>query len=1310
MALWLSTLSHGQIHNLRFYYQSLGLNVGWSASGLAQDLQFHHCFWSTYIDGSDDLKLNNILVNDCAQLLDSGFFFNLEITHLTATNIWYGYLVNPSCNPYDSSVTFKNCLIPGAVELSCRTYDEATDDFYPHVGWVTSSYYNYHIGPSTNLLNPYPFTSAGGANFYLKNNSPFRNVGTTNIDASALANIRTQTTYAPQDGGMPDTNAPDLGYHYPLNEDSDHDGLPDWWELKWFGNYSQSGQNHYHYDPEYDYVSDGLGDYDGDGTSNFNEYLNGTDPNKIRFELGATNDYVNHTSVTVQVDIAGGVPSYYAIFVNQTSVTNWLPFTSTNLTVSLGATDTNYNVVVGLKGLPADAQQTWLSYEFFLDRVPPTLSITNPALANGTATVIKPYLQLQGYANEQLVSLSYDISNAFGLATNLDVGISDRWFDTNVFDFTTNYFRAYDVPLATYANYITLRVTDRAGNEAVSNFNVVLDYTTATVTPVVKLLWPQDGMAVSGTNIFLRGTLSDETGTVVAEVVDGDGITNTITGLVERNGVFWVENVALTGTNQIKLTATDAAGNVTITNFMVKASDLNLTITQTPTGDDLYQPVGSVRGTVSAASTVTVNGITATVEATANAQGTFDWQADNVPNSGEGTATFTAQATPPTAGSGSGSGGTPTTTATAAERGPYVAVIMHAASQLVKSDNATTGDWGRSGRGKGYGASVIGSGADWLLTYKGARTYGEEHPGGWFININKWEGSGSSAPTISSRTITSAPSDETVDHFADPYGDIKAAPDADVTELGWAGSVGHNGYPPTFISHYYADKREYNYDSPDGWHTVLKMPYARTQVKLFTGGKTKVGGQKSLFWINCSAESYGAPPAGSWMHTPRRPIDPSKMTLLSKHPGGDGKLWVALDEDSEKDLTTIIPGVKHFGASPTTTDGVQKYHLQVRALTMGGPGSHPIKNDNGNDYPEYHCVVDANNQIQGATYPILYESVGWTVSAPPPYGTPSTLTQPVYMQATPMFKIATTGDELLVIRGKASGTGYPCTFWSTNSTDGRTGYWSVQATADNPIPAGKVDFYNPLTIDWKIYSPDMKAHIDAGTTKCPVYVSLKPPITSDLYHTVVHLACSQGNATTEADALAHTWSFFSGQSVTTWDTKPLYYYLNQQESATNTALLLLSHEGDCNAFCSLFHKSLQVNGLEANKKGVGSGGGSRYPKGDGTHFKVKNLHSTGTNPNVAPPYNRFIMEDSGIKGQNMPDPKEHMFDVHYIVYPSTSGSSYYDPSYGITATSSTDYTSQAVGAWQPPNSSYWALPSDISPARILDFWDVGWDD
>lgn len=44
--------------------------------------------------------------------------------------------------------------------------------------------------------------------------------------------------------------------------DSDGDGMPDDWEILYFGNLDR----------------DGTGDFDGDGISDLDEYLNGTDP------------------------------------------------------------------------------------------------------------------------------------------------------------------------------------------------------------------------------------------------------------------------------------------------------------------------------------------------------------------------------------------------------------------------------------------------------------------------------------------------------------------------------------------------------------------------------------------------------------------------------------------------------------------------------------------------------------------------------------------------------------------------------------------------------------------------------------------------------------------------------------------------------------------------------------------------------------------------------------------------------------------------------------------------------------------------
>jgi len=67
-----------------------------------------------------------------------------------------------------------------------------------------------------------------------------------------------------------------------VGADSDSNGLPDWWEIRYFGSLAQSPN----------------GDYDGDGVSNLNEYLEGTEPTdrnslKPRLMVLATNGIVN---------------------------------------------------------------------------------------------------------------------------------------------------------------------------------------------------------------------------------------------------------------------------------------------------------------------------------------------------------------------------------------------------------------------------------------------------------------------------------------------------------------------------------------------------------------------------------------------------------------------------------------------------------------------------------------------------------------------------------------------------------------------------------------------------------------------------------------------------------------------------------------------------------------------------------------------------------------------------------------------------------------------------------------------------------
>ena len=85
---------------------------------------------------------------------------------------------------------------------------------------------------------------------------------------------------------------------------------------------------------------------------------------------------------------------------------------------------------------------------------------------------------------------------------------------------------------------------------------------------------------------------------------------------MERSGNFRAENLPLSGgTNELTLTATDAAGNVVTTNISIIQSPLQLIMNDVP-GDQLWNPTVNVTGAISdpADYTVWVNGVKARLD------------------------------------------------------------------------------------------------------------------------------------------------------------------------------------------------------------------------------------------------------------------------------------------------------------------------------------------------------------------------------------------------------------------------------------------------------------------------------------------------------------------------------------------------------------------------------------------------------------------------------------------------------------------------------------------------------------------------
>ena len=251
--------------------------------------------------------------------------------------------------------------------------------------------------------------------------------------------------------------------------------------------------------------------------------------------------------------------------------------------------------------------------------------ITNPP----ARVTSQPLIQLQGFISSDLAkTLLYQVFNQNHVQTSAGEGLAtDRYFDQDIFDFTTNYFTCFDLPLNPGTNTIVLRGTDRAGYTFATNFVIVFTTVGDTNPPVFKLRWLHDGMSISGSQFDLDGPCDDPTAVVTALLFNDQGVASHLNGFVERNGCLWVEEVPVTaGRNYITVVATDAAGNSSFTNLMFSKSSMTLYMDPVPDPNKLWQPKITVTGYCSLTNcVVSVNRVKARMKPDGH------WVADDVP-------------------------------------------------------------------------------------------------------------------------------------------------------------------------------------------------------------------------------------------------------------------------------------------------------------------------------------------------------------------------------------------------------------------------------------------------------------------------------------------------------------------------------------------------------------------------------------------------------------------------------------------------------------------------------------------------------
>jgi hypothetical protein len=171
---------------------------------------------------------------------------------------------------------------------------------------------------------------------------------------------------------------------------------------------------------------------------------------------------------------------------------------------------------------------------------------------------------------------------------------------------------------------------------------------------------------------------------------------------------------------------------------------------------------------------------------------------------------------------------------------------------------------------------------------------------------------------------------------------------------------------------------------------------------------------------------------------------------------------------------------------------------------------------------------------------------------------------------------------------------------------------------------------------------------------------------------------------------------FSGRNAKTWNNIPLYYYrpgtsfdLSENPLDFDGMLASATKSGECTAWQDLFTQCLSVNGL------VGINVKARPTSAADEAFLVKDWIKDP--PTQAWPYAwRIALAPPGdmvpvpagadygdlkssttLQGQNSgaASPSEKVFGAHFFI---KFGSTYFDPSYGVTYTSTNDFVSKAV--------------------------------
>ncbi|PYK99783.1 MAG: hypothetical protein DME19_07535 [Verrucomicrobia bacterium] len=200
------------LSNLRFAWLSTALEPDQNGVLNLADVQFVNCRAPLYGHGQTTFNVENALCSSSQALIESGPL---------ALSGWH--LTLDQCNLVGSVVPSATLFLTNSILAAVGDWGFASTNRSVDNATVATP---NSFGAST---DPFPFQTVGAGGHYLAPLSPFRGVGTININLALLARLSRKTTYPPQiittnfTGNTTlapvaprNTELPDLGFHYDM--------------------------------------------------------------------------------------------------------------------------------------------------------------------------------------------------------------------------------------------------------------------------------------------------------------------------------------------------------------------------------------------------------------------------------------------------------------------------------------------------------------------------------------------------------------------------------------------------------------------------------------------------------------------------------------------------------------------------------------------------------------------------------------------------------------------------------------------------------------------------------------------------------------------------------------------------------------------------------------------------------------------------------------------------------------------------------------------------------------------------------------